>query len=99
MYVVIARVKAKPGRGRDLERHLVEMAEWVASNEPETLTYLCSRSRTNSDEFVFFERYSSAKAFEAHAQSDRFRTLARRIADLLEGPAAIEAFDEIAGKH
>jgi len=99
MYVVIARVKAKPGRGRDLERHLVEMAEWVAANEPETQTYLCSRSRTNSDEFVFFERYSNAKAFEAHAQSDRFRTLARRIADLLEGPATIEAFDEIAGKH
>ena len=90
MYVVVARVRAKPGRGRDLERHLIE---------PDTLTYLCNRSRTNSDEFVFFERYSSVKAFEAHAQSDRFRTLAKRIADLLEGPATIEAFDEIAGKH
>jgi quinol monooxygenase YgiN len=99
MYVVVARVKAKPGRGRDLERHLVEMAAWVASNEPETLTYLCNRSRSNSDEFVFFERYASARAFEAHAGSDTFRTLARRIADLLEGPATIEAFDEIAGKY
>ena len=99
MYVVVARVRAKPGRGRDLERHLIEMAEWVTANEPETLTYLCNRSRTNSDEFVFFERYSSVNAFEAHAQSDRFRALAKRIADLLEGPATIEAFDEIAGKH
>ena len=99
MYVVVARVKAKPGRGRDLERHLVEMAEWVTANEPATLTYLCNRSRTDSDEFVFYERYPDAKAFEAHAQSERFRTLARRIADLLEGPAAIEAFDEIAGKR
>jgi quinol monooxygenase YgiN len=71
----------------------------VTAHEPETLTYLCNRSRTNSDEFVFFERYSSVKAFEAHAQSDRFRTLAKRIADLLDGPATIEAFDEIAGKH
>lgn len=98
MYVVVARVRAKPGCGRDLERHLVEMAEWVTANEPETLTYLCNRSRTNSDEFVFFERYSSVKAFEAHAASERFRSLARRIAELLDGPAMIEAYDEIAGK-
>lgn len=98
MYVVVARVRAKPGRGRDLERHLVEMVEWVTANEPDTATYLCNRSRTNSDEFVFFERYANVKAFEAHAGSERFRTLARRIADLLEAPAAIEAYDEIAGK-
>ena len=61
MYVVVARVKAKPGCGRDRERHLIDTAEWVTASE-------------------------------------RFRKLAKRIADLLDGPAAIEAFDEIAGK-
>ena len=98
MYVVVARIKAKSGCGRELERHLREMVDWVTEHENETVTYVCNRSHASPDEYLFYERYPSRQAFEAHAKSDRFRQLAHSIADLLDGPAAIETYDEVVGK-
>ena len=98
MFVVVARIKARPGRGPQLERHLHEMVDWVTEAETETMTYVCNRSHASPDEFLFYERYPSRQAFEAHARSDHFRQMARRIADLLEGPAVIETYEEVAGK-
>ncbi len=98
MYVVVARIKAKTGRGPELERHLREMVDWVTEHEGDTVTYVCNRSHSSADDYLFYERYPSRQAFEAHAKSDRFRQLARSIADLLDGPAEIETYDEVVGK-
>jgi len=98
MFVVIARIKAREGEGDELEDVFKELVEWVTENEADTLTYTCSRSTSDRDQFTFFERYTSQKAFESHAGSEKFAELVGQIQGRLAGPIEIETYDEIAGK-
>lgn len=98
VFVVVAKICAKEGQGDDLAGSFSAMVEWVTENEADTLTYICNRSTERPDEFVFFERYTNEKAFEAHTSSERFRDLAREIQGLLDGPIAMDTYDEVAGK-
>lgn len=98
MVVVVAKVRAKKGRGDALVDHLLRMVEWVTENEAETLTYTCNRSTKNADEFVFYERYSDQGAFESHISSDNFAAFGEQIGGYLAGPPEIETFEEVAAK-
>jgi quinol monooxygenase YgiN len=96
MLVIAAKIKAKPGEADKLADMFSEMVEWVADNEAETLTYTCSRSTDDPDRFLFFERYTSKKAFQEHTSSEKFLELAGGLQGLVEGPIEIETYREIA---
>ncbi len=98
MHVVIAEIRAKEGLGDELAELFRDFVEWVVENEAETLAYSCNRSKENRDRFVFFERYTGDKAFQAHAQSDRFAELAVAIDGKVDGQVELETFEEIAAK-
>lgn len=98
MFVAIARIKAKQDAADRVEAIFKDMVQWVAENEAETLTYTCNRSHDDPTCFVFFERYKSKKAFEAHSASEKFAQMAGSLRGLLDGPIALETFDEVAGK-
>jgi quinol monooxygenase YgiN len=98
MLVVAARIKAKAGEGDALADAFGEMVRWVAAHEPETATYVCSRSTDDPERFLFFERYASKQAFEAHTMSAKFLELTTRIQGFIDGAVEIETYDEIAAK-
>jgi quinol monooxygenase YgiN len=98
MIVVIARIKAKTGRGDSLEPHLKRMVEWVTENEVGTLTYTCNRSTNDADAFVFFERYTDQSALDAHVSSPEFAAFGKELVGLLDGPPDIQVYTEIAAK-
>jgi len=98
MFVVIARIKAKEEAVDRIEAIFEDMVQWVTENEAETLTYTCNRSHDEPTRFTFFERYANKKAFEAHSSSNRFAEMAASLRGLVDGPIALETYDEIAGK-
>ena len=98
MFVVIAGIKAKRDTADELEVIFRDMVQWVAENEPETLTYTCNRSHDEPTRFTFFERYTNRKAFEIHSSSSKFAQLAGNLRGLVDGPIALETYDEVAGK-
>ncbi len=98
MFVVAAKIKAKPGHAEELADLFRDMVEWVTENEGETVTYSCNRSTQDGDVFLFFERYTSKKAFQEHASSERFLALAARMQGMIEGPLEVETYEEVAAK-
>jgi quinol monooxygenase YgiN len=98
MLVVAARIKAKPGEADKLAQMFRDMVEWVTENESETLTYTCSRSTDEPESFLFFERYTSKKAFQDHTSSEKFLGLAAELQGLVEGPIQIDTYQELAAK-
>ncbi|MFT4571997.1 MAG: quinol monooxygenase YgiN [Hyphomicrobiaceae bacterium] len=98
MYTVIARIRAIPGSADELASELTAMVNWVAENEPETLSYICHRSVADPDAFVFFERYTNEAAFAAHGASERFAQLIQALDGKVAAAPELEVLDEVAGK-
>lgn len=98
MVVVIAKLKAKPGKGDELAEKFVAMVDWVTENEANTLTYICNRSNKDPDEFVFYERYPDHAALSAHSSSPRFQEFVADVQGLLVGGMEVELLDELAAK-
>ncbi|RMD83295.1 MAG: antibiotic biosynthesis monooxygenase [Candidatus Dadabacteria bacterium] len=98
MFVVVAKIKAKAGKGDELAQVFTRMVDWVTENEADTLTYICSRSSKDPDEFLFFERYVNEKAFQEHTSSPQFLELASAMQGMVEGPVEMSTYHEIAGK-
>ena len=67
MITVIATIRAKPGKGPDLEADFRAWAEVVKAKEPGTLMYSLSRSREDPDVFVAFELYADDAAMSGPA--------------------------------
>ncbi len=98
MLVVIARIKAKEEHVEELETAFRGMVEWVAANEPGTLTYTCNRSSQNPNEYVFLERYTDEQAFQVHSASERFAEFAMSLQGKLDGDLQLEMLEEVAAK-
>ena len=67
---VLARVRAKEGKGNELIAAFQPLLEQV-ENEPGTLLYLMNRSKEDPDLFWFSELYADDDAFAAHSGSAR----------------------------
>jgi autoinducer 2-degrading protein len=75
MRTLLARYRAKPGRGDVVEAALQRMAVEVARSEPSCLVYRASRSLEDPDVFVLYEEYVDEDALVAHRETPHFREL------------------------
>jgi quinol monooxygenase YgiN len=99
MIVAVARIKAAEGCADEVTGYFAEMVEWVAENEPATITYVCNRSVADGGmSFLFFERYEDQAAFEAHSASERFGELVRQLQGKLDGGMKLDLYEEVAAK-
>lgn len=98
MVVVIARIRSKPEHADAVAGFFRDMVAWVSDNEPATPTYACSRSQADPSEFVFFERYVDADAFQAHSRSPRFAELIGQLQGKLAAAPEVVMYDEVAAK-
>ncbi len=99
MLTVVAKLKVQPGKEAEFERACRVMIEHVKAAEQTTLTYVLHRHRKDPTTFLFYERYRDRAGLDAHAQSPQMATLFSAIGPLLDGPPAIETYEEIDGKH
>ncbi|MBN1882983.1 MAG: antibiotic biosynthesis monooxygenase [Deltaproteobacteria bacterium] len=93
--VVIAKMKAKKGSEGKLEAALKDMVAKVASEEG-TLAYTLHRSMSDGTEFLLYEKYTDQDAFSRHSETSHFKELMGITASLLDGPPAVELFEELA---
>lgn len=91
---VFAFFKAKPGKGKELEKILQTLVIPTRS-EPGNIAYVLHRSTQNSDELVFDEIFSSIKAFEEHTQQPYIKSLMTKIKHLTTAPPEIKTYFEI----
>ena len=96
---VVARLKIRSGSEAAAEALFRRHIDHVRREEPGTLTYVLHRSRKDASTFLFHERYVDAAAFDRHGKSAAMQALFRELTPLLDGPPAIDLYDEIDGKH
>jgi quinol monooxygenase YgiN len=99
MLTVVAKLKVGEGKEAPIEAACREMVARVKADEADTLTYLFHRSRRDGRTFLFFERYGTRAALDAHLQSPHMATLLAAIGPLLDGAPEVETYEEIDGKR
>ena len=92
MITVIATIRAKPGKGPELEADFRAWAEVVKAKEPGTLMYTLSRSVEDPDLYVALEFYADEAAVQVHMANFQARPPGP---DLAMGPPKIEILNKV----
>ena len=95
MIVLVANFKAKQGKEKELEELLLGMVPKVQAEEG-TLMYTLHKAKKDEGQFLFYEQYKDKEAFDFHRKTPYFQEFAGKLADLLEGNAKLETFEDIA---
>lgn len=90
--VVIATAKAKPGREKELERALREVAR-PTREQPGSVRFSLYRSQEVPAIIVGIERWRSKEDHERHLQGPHFKKLAAAMGEIIAGPPQIEWYE------
>jgi quinol monooxygenase YgiN/uncharacterized protein YndB with AHSA1/START domain len=96
--VVIATAKAKPGKEKELERALCEVAK-PTRNQPGCVEFTLYRSEEDPAVIVGVERWKSKADHKRHLHGPHFQKLETAMAKIIAGPPQIvwhEIIDEAA---
>jgi len=93
MIAVIATVRARPGKGPELEADFRAWAAVVKEKEPGTLQYTLNRSREDANLYYAIELYQDEAAVQAHMANFQAREGGAR--DVAEGPPQILVLDKV----
>ena len=66
MITAIVTVRARAGKGPDLEADFRKYAAWVKANEPGTILYSLNKSRTEPNTYHAVEVYADEAAMQTH---------------------------------
>jgi len=91
---VLAHFKAKPGKGKELEKVLLTLVGPTRS-EQGNIAYVLHRSTENPDELLFDEIFSSKGAFEEHIAKPYVKGLEAKVKHLLASNIEIKTYSEI----
>jgi quinol monooxygenase YgiN len=84
MIVLIAMVKAKQGKEKQVEEILKAMIPNV-QNEKGATKYILHRAKDDSAQFLFYEEYTDQAALDLHNSTSYFKDLGRNLNGLLDG--------------
>jgi quinol monooxygenase YgiN len=83
-YSVVAEVRAKPGKERELREATLPLVTKVRS-EPNNLVYFLHEDREAPGHFVFYEIFASQADFDAHNATPHVQAWFARLPELAEG--------------
>ena len=98
MLTITAVIRAKKGHEDTMRRALLEVAENVRGNEPDTIGFFVSQEQDNPTVFTTYERFLDQAAMDAHNNSAvvaRFFGVAKPI---LDGDVVLVTGTEISAK-
>ncbi|QDR79401.1 putative quinol monooxygenase [Sporomusa termitida] len=96
MIVLVATMKAKPGKETELENILTSVMPKVEL-EQGTLQYVLHRSQQDAGKFLFYEKYVDKAALDFHGSTPYLQELFKAIAGLLAEKPTIDLYEEVAG--
>lgn len=83
-YAVVAEIKAKPGKERELREATLPLVAKVRA-ERNNLLYFLQEDRNNPGHFVFYEIFASKADFDAHNATPHVQAWFARLPELAEG--------------
>jgi quinol monooxygenase YgiN len=98
MLTITAVIRAKKGHDRALRDALLEVAEHVRANEPDTVGFFVSQDQADPCVFTTYERFASQAAMDLHNNSAvvaRFFGIAKPI---LDGDVTLVTCAELSAK-
>ncbi len=98
MLTITAVIRVKQGSDRVMREALLEVAENVRRNEPETIGFFISQSQEDPCLFTTYERFTNQAAMDRHNNSAtvaRFFAIAKPI---LEGAVTLVTGAELSAK-
>ena len=95
MTVIMATLKAKAGKEDELMLIVKGLAKAVREKEPGNLEYVFHRSLKDPSMFMFYEKYQSGEALQAHMKAPHFQEAAKKLPPLLEGGINIEMYNVV----
>lgn len=98
MLTITAIIKTKDGYADTMRQALLQVAENVEKNEPNTLGFFISEDPEAPGTFTTYERFTDQAAMDAHNNSDvvaRFFGIAQPI---LDGDVTLLTCEEISSK-
>jgi quinol monooxygenase YgiN len=98
MLTITAVIRAKKGHEDTMRRALLEVAENVSSNEPNTIGFFVSQDEEDPSVFTTYERFLDQAAMDTHNNSQvvaRFFGIAKPI---LDGDVILVTGTEISAK-
>lgn len=98
MLTITAIIRAKPGCDRMLQDALIEVAEHVRVNEPDTLGFFISQDLENPCVFTTYERFSDRAAMDLHNGSTVVAKFFGIAQPLLDGPVTLITSREVLAK-
>jgi quinol monooxygenase YgiN len=87
-YAVVAEVRAKPGKERELRDATLPLVADVR-REPNNLLYFLHEDRESPGRFIFYEVFASQADFEAHNATPHVRAWFARLPELALGDVKV----------
>lgn len=94
MLGVVATLKVKPGMEQQFEAVAKELVAKVNAGEPGCKLYALHHGEV-AGTYVFMERYVDQAAVEAHRATEHFKTLGRKMGELMDGRPDILRLREV----
>jgi quinol monooxygenase YgiN len=91
MLAIVAKLKAAPGKGKELAQRMVEISAKVRANEPGNHMYAVHQSSADQDVVMIYEQYTDKAALDAHRQ--HMKEMGVDLSGLLAGKPELEFFD------
>ena len=95
MIASTSTVKIQDGKAAEFETLVAVTAAKVRANEPGTLLYQLTKSRSDANTYKFLELYQDQDAFTRHGQSAYYKDLMSKAASVLAAPPKVEMLDAI----
>jgi quinol monooxygenase YgiN len=98
MLTITAIIRTKQGHERAMRDALLEVAENVRANEPDTIDFFVSQDINDPCVFTTYERFTDQPAMDRHNNSDvvaRFFGIAKPI---LDGEVTLVTSSELSAK-
>jgi quinol monooxygenase YgiN len=87
-YSVVAEVRAKPGKERELREATLTLVAQVRA-EPNNLLYFLHEDREAPGHFVFYEIFATQADFEAHNATQHVQAWFARLPELADGAVKV----------
>ncbi len=92
---LVVTLKVQDGKQAEFESFVTDLVQQVRANEPGTLVYTLTKSKTDPTEYTFIEQYATPEDRVKHGQSEYFKAAGPKFAAVLAGRPTMVELDPI----
>jgi quinol monooxygenase YgiN len=99
MLTITAVIRVKSGSEAIMRKGLLDVAEHVRANEPETIDFFISQDTKDSCVFTTYERFTDQAAMDRHNNSDAVARFFGMAKPILDGEVTLVTSMELSAKE